>query len=225
MRIRIATALCLGLVAAQASAAEDSFFNPAIVGGVSVGQLTLDNSAYQSPTGLQGFSANGTAWTAFVGFELNKYFSAEVGRFNGGTPSQMTLISSTATLDVYDISDVKNNGWVASALAAYPITELFSVYGRAGMYRWSSSIKVTRQDDFFVLSGTPPAAVVRVYDGSTFLRTQTSTITGNDVILGLGIGLNVDSGQIRLEYSKTEVNNFDARFISLIASWRFRPWQ
>jgi len=97
MQIRFPGLLCLGLLVAVQANAEDGFFSKvSLLGGVSVGQLSLDRDSFASPTGLQGFEATATAWTPAIGLEFNRYLSAELGRFNGGSPSQQTLISAPA---------------------------------------------------------------------------------------------------------------------------------
>ena len=135
-----------------------------------------------------------------------------------------TLIGEPLPAFVTDVSKFKNDGWVISGLGAYPLNEIVSVYGRAGIYRWKTQTRVTRVDDFVDAAAYTATPSVIVVTSTTYTNWASASITGNDPYLGLGVGLNIDSGQIRLEYVMTKVDDTDLRFISLAAIWRFRPW-
>lgn len=42
-----------------------------------------------------------------------------------------------------------------------------------------------------------------------------------DPFYGLGIGLNIDNGLLRLEYNRSKILDLDASYVSLSAVWRF----
>ncbi|HZE60969.1 MAG TPA: outer membrane beta-barrel protein [Burkholderiales bacterium] len=67
-----------------------------------------------------------TAWRAFGGYQFNRNFAAELGYTNLGK-----FTASVGGLT----DDAKVNVWDLSLLAAWPLMNQFSVYGRLGGYR------------------------------------------------------------------------------------------
>ncbi len=230
MRIRYPIFMCLGLLAAAQANAEEGFFSDSsILGGISVGQLSLDNSAFVGPPGafvgppgLKGFESTGTAWAPFVGFEFNRYLSVEVSRFNGGTPSQSKLVSAPSAGSlvpgVYttETDNFGNSGWLGSAMGSFPINEVVSVYARGGMLSWKTKIRFERKDELV-------DPVTNQLLSTTYQYFQAND-TGNDPFYGFGVAVNIDSGIVRLEYDLSKIDAADVRYISLAVVWRFKPW-
>lgn len=180
---------CLGtlvvLTATQPSYAGDRGFinDPAIRGGVSVGQMALKDS---------GFDSHATGWDLFVGYEFNKYLAVEVGRLDGGAPSEDLGGGASIKVDNY--------AWHASALGSLPVAgDAASFFARLGMLNWHATAKGS-------VSGITVAS---------------ASDSGNDVYYGGGVAINVDSGQLRLEYDRSKIDDLDASYVSLGIVWRF----
>ncbi len=86
------------------------------------------SKAHDWCSGAGGISCDDrdTAWKAFAGYQLNRNFAAELGYTNLG---QFTASAGGLT------DNAKVNVWELSALAAWPLMNQFSVYGRLGAYR------------------------------------------------------------------------------------------
>jgi len=188
MQIRYPILMCLGLLAAAQANAAGFFENMAVRGGIGAGQLNLNGN---------GFDGHSAGWNIFTGFEFNRYLAVEIGRLEGGGPSQDILLTPT-TLGT---DEIHNFSWHGSVLGSWPINDAVSVYGRAGMLSWHATEQI-RSGGITVASGPPS--------------------TGNDVLLGGGLAVNVDSGLFRLEYDRTKILDVDTTYISVSFVWRFR---
>jgi len=81
---------------------------------------TIGQSRWSPACG--GCDSNDSAVRVFGGYQINRIFAGELGFANlGETRSGATL--------------VKGNAWDLSALAGWPVSGSFSVYGRLGAYR------------------------------------------------------------------------------------------
>lgn len=143
-----------------------------------------------------GFDAHSTAWSIFAGFELNRYIAAEAGYFKGNSPQDDYL---DEVAGIYEFLDVPNYGWHATAIGSWPIGESAVVYARAGAALWK--------------------AEGRYYINGVLIDSFEDD--GVDPIYGLGVGLNIDNGLLRLEYTRTQILDLDASYVSLSAVWRF----
>ena len=111
------TAGALALAAAFAPAASAQSAAPAahVYAGATVGQVRW------SP-GCNGCDNLDTGLRVFGGYQLTRIFAAEIGYANLGEPRGTGVL-------------VKGNSWDASALAAWPVGDAFSIHGRLGIYR------------------------------------------------------------------------------------------
>jgi Outer membrane protein beta-barrel domain len=198
MRIRYPKLFCLGFLllgaqfGAQANAA-GFFDDPRIRAGVAGGQLTVDDS-----TGYDGIA---TGWNFYTGFEFNRYLAVELGFLNGGTAIDDyyddTLVPGSI---LYVSEEVESTSIHASVIGSWPINDDVSVYGRLGIQSWESTLRAE-------------------INGATVFGPQDDS--GADPFYGLGVALNVDSGQLRLEYDMTKINDFNVGYVSLGVVWRF----
>jgi OOP family OmpA-OmpF porin len=94
------------------SAAAQSSLASWYVGG------TLGQSKFKD----SGDDNKDTAWRILGGYQLNRYFSAELGYHNLGE------VSSAA-------GKTKGNAWELVGIGAWPLIEQVSVYGKLGAYR------------------------------------------------------------------------------------------
>jgi hypothetical protein len=192
MRIRYPKLLCLGFLLLGAQANAGGFFDdPRIRAGVAGGQLTVSDS-----TGYDGIA---TGWNFYTGFEFNRYVAVEIGFLNGGTAIDDYYYDSSPTTITYESDEVESTSVHASVLGSWPINDSVSVFGRLGLQSWESTMRVE-------------------LDGVT---AWTQDDSGQDPFYGLGVALNVDSGQLRLEYDMTKINDFNVAYISLGVVWRF----
>jgi hypothetical protein len=217
MRARFSTVLCLGLFTAfQANAAE--FFDPKILGGVSIGRLDLEDEVVFS----ENFDGHSTAWSIFVGLEINRYLSVETGWVRGGEASQERLIGAPtvlAPLAPYETitEEIESSAWLASVIGSLPLTDEVSVFARGGFTRWKAEARETYKVEAIHPTTGSVLPPVYFYD-------QLRDETGNDPYYGIGIAVNIDSGLLRLEYDLSTIDEADARWITLAMAWKFKPW-
>jgi len=78
------------------------------------------------PSGSSCEDISGTL-AVFAGYQINPMFSAEASFRNYGELKGHNAAGVTST--------IKGKGWDLSGLAAWPLTDWLSVYGRLGIYR------------------------------------------------------------------------------------------
>lgn len=84
---------------------------------------TLGQAEYKDGcNGLSDCDEKDTAWRLLGGYRFNQYFAAELGYHDLGEVS-----ASGAT--------VEGNAWELVGIAAYPVIDKLSVYGKLGGYR------------------------------------------------------------------------------------------
>ena len=106
-------AATLGAAAFGAQAQDKGFY-----AGVGVGQSFVDEGDYDDED---------TAFSAFGGYQFNRYFAleggyADFGQIESGRVGAPSLEGDTAYL---------------TAVGIVPITDKFSAYGKAGVHRWN----------------------------------------------------------------------------------------
>jgi OOP family OmpA-OmpF porin len=117
----------IGLLASSAAiAADNNFFylggslgqartsfdgNPAVAGGLAT---TYDNSV--------------SAWSAFGGYQINKYFGAELRYIKFGDTNVQVNVPGVGSL----FTNIQINGWGASLVGTQPLGKDFSLLGRIG---------------------------------------------------------------------------------------------
>src|SRR5258708_19688358 len=88
----------------------------------SLGSWYLGGTLGQSKFKDGGDDNKDTAWRILGGYQINRYFSAELGYHNLGE------VSGSA-------GKTKGNAWELVGVGAWPLIEQLSVYGKLGVYR------------------------------------------------------------------------------------------
>ena len=114
-------AAALALCALPAAAQERGFY-----AGLSVGQSTANGAC--DGIGGAGVSCDDSSntWKLFGGYQVNRHFAAELGYSDQLAKASASGPGGTA--------QVKVSAWELVAVPSYPITDQFSVYGKAGLY-------------------------------------------------------------------------------------------
>ena len=113
MLSRTLLAVLIGATAFGAQAAEDKGF----YAGIGAGQSSVNDGSYDDPD---------TAFSAFGGYQFNRYFGVEAGYVDFGS------LKSKATDPALQPSSV-----YATAVGTLPFTDKFSAYAKAGFQRWN----------------------------------------------------------------------------------------
>jgi OOP family OmpA-OmpF porin len=105
------------LAVAGGAAAQQPSLSSAYVGG------TLGQAEYKDGcAGVSDCDEKDTAWRILGGYQFNRYFAAELGYHNLGE------VSTPA-------GAVEGTAWELVGIAAYPLVDKLSIYGKLGLYR------------------------------------------------------------------------------------------
>lgn len=112
--------------------------------GFYVGGAVGEAKAKDACTGLGGVGFVGgcddkdTAWKLFGGYQFNHYLGAELGYVDLGKFSASgTVLGAPAT------ASAEAKGVELVGVVSYPFTPQFSVYGKAGAFRWDVDTRAT----------------------------------------------------------------------------------
>ena len=137
--------LIVGGLAPLAAAAQSSWYV-----GASLGQSAIKASPGEVESGFlldDGFTASGTTldkkdtgWKGYAGYRFNPFFAAEAGYADLGSASFNTTIvgapAGTTPAPPFPIhATAKARGVFLSALAHWPVTQAFSLFAKAGVFR------------------------------------------------------------------------------------------
>lgn len=178
MRTTLALIGLMGM-AATAQAQDSGFY-----AGIGVGQANAEFS--DDGVTLEG---DDTGFKVFGGYRFTRNFAAEVSYLDGAKVSD-SLGGTTFTLE--------STAFQLSALGIAPVSEMFSVYAKAGLLAWESDGSAS--NDF---------------------STITSSDDGNDFIYGIGGFLTMGAAALRLELERAEAGDIDLDLISLNLAWTF----
>ena len=148
--MKISTLIPLALLAASTTALADDMASPwYVVGEVTHSKTKLDTAT--SDAALGGASStltkdHGNQWRLQVGYKFNPYFALEGGYIDFG---KTEFTSTGGTLTGPASGTVKAGGIDIAALGILPVTENFSVFGKAGLVaaKVKSSLDVTPPGD------------------------------------------------------------------------------
>lgn len=154
-----ATAALLMLLAAPISAQAGGFYV-----GASVGQAELSDD-------FGGFSVNedSTAYRVVAGWSFNDFFALEGGYHNFGDFQQ--VFDDLGTPVTVSLSA---DGFTLGAVGSVPLTDRFSLMGRAGWYFWDGDAEINN-----VTQATPEDSNLYVGAGITFDVTERFQLTGD----------------------------------------------
>ncbi|NHZ65177.1 OmpA family protein [Massilia genomosp. 1] len=158
-------AIGCALVAGQATAADDVFINPEwansawYVGG-NVGQsraniddVRLIRSLTANGAALTNFTADekDVAYKLYVGKQLNQYFAVEAGLFDLGKFGFKSTTTQNGTLN----GEAGFRGANLDLVAQVPLSQRFSVFGRAGMNYAKATTRFNGNRLFAVTNPSP----------------------------------------------------------------------
>lgn len=160
---RTLSAILIGAAAFGAQAADRGFY-----AGAGVGQSYVDE---------RGYDDEDTAFSAFGGYQFNRYFGLEAGYADFGKLEPRGVGA-----------DLEANSVYLTAVGSMPITDRFSAYAKAGFQRWDLDTAIPdaigNRDD----SGTDPtygAGVQYRFSDQVALRGEYSRFEVEDADLDL----------------------------------------
>lgn len=219
-----ASALCISMN----SFADDAGF----YGTIGIQNSTLDEDL----SGLSPFgnvSDNDTSFNITAGYSFNKYIAIEGGYMDMGeilgvsTGNVTTTGDFQWTLPNLDIIipngttanaslDAEVDGWTLGGVFSLPVSDNFSVYGKAGYYFWDADAR---------LSAALTAGSITV-NGITYNAPISDSISvgydGEDPYWGIGAEyVFSESMAIRADYNQFEVDSFDVETIGAALKYNF----
>lgn len=132
--------------------------------GASIGSASLDDDF----DGLM-VDDNSTAFRIVAGWRFNEFFALEGGYHNFGDFEQTfddgnSLVTATLSAD----------GFTLGALGNIPLSERFSIMGRAGMFFWDGDAEINN-----VSQATPEDSNLYLGAGINFQLSQKLALTGD----------------------------------------------
>jgi hypothetical protein len=132
--------------------------------GVSIGSASLDDDF----DGLE-INDNGTAFRIVAGWRFNEHFALEGGYHNFGDFEQ----SFTEDGDPLSVA-LSADGFTLGAAGNIPLSERFSLMGRAGMFFWDGNAEINN-----VSEATPEDTNLFFGAGLNFQLSQKLQLTGD----------------------------------------------
>lgn len=184
------------------------------------GGLAVNNVFTNEDNGLYGSSERGDSDTGFIvngGYRFNRYFAAEFGYLDGGSP-RFESISVVPDEPGPVFTDVvqQTEAWQASIVGILPFARIWEIYAKGGVAFWDA----TAQQVLTPLTGPPSTERQVDRDGTDFL-------------VGIGFGVSIRKHlHLRFEAQafRTDddllvvgLDDREARFDSFTAElhWRF----
>jgi hypothetical protein len=201
--MRIQRLLALGLLMfASMSAYAQTFFDPKFRAVVGVGRFDYRDYGFDN-NGEQTLNFKSTAFDVAGGVELNRFLAAEVG----------VRVVKSSSVTYYDDVSVTNledrlnstNFIQASVLGSLPLGETFSLIGRLGLLNWKMESEFIEHD--------------LVTDEYFYYGVDKED--GTDLFYGVGVGFNMDGGQLRLEYQTAKLGDYKTAYATMGIVWRF----
>lgn len=164
MLSRTLLAVLMGVAAFGAQAAEDKGF----YAGAGAGQSFVDEAAYDDED---------TAFSAFGGYQFNRYFGVEAGYVDFGKLEPQGAGNELEASSAY-----------LTAVGTVPFTDKFSAYGKAGFQRWDLDTPIAGVTGTPDDNGTDPTYGVGVqyrFTDAVALRGEYSRFEVEDLDLDL----------------------------------------
>ena len=164
----------LGAAAFGANAQDKGFY-----AGAGVGQSIVDEGAYDD---------DDTAFSAFGGYQFNRWFGLEGGYVDFGEIESNARSNATS---------LEGDSVYLTAVGTIPVTDKFSIYGKAGVHRWN-------------LDNQIPALTGTADDSDT------------DPTYGVGVQFRFnDRFSLRTGYDRFEVGDLDVDLVQLQGVYHF----
>jgi opacity protein-like surface antigen len=192
MKIGITAALAVAALAATAGAqAQENEMGFYAGGGVGTFNLDIDDPD-DVVTTIERYSSDDTAWKAFLGYRINKYFAVEGAYVNLGSPDDFIAPDTKLT--------VETDGFAPYVVGTLPIGDSFEAFAKAGYYWYDVTVRIT----------SPLGAARNKASDSTFNWSA-----------GVGVNV-FERLNLRLEYEQFDLNDADeSNALWLTGAWRF----
>ena len=194
MKIRtVALALAFalpGCLAATSAGAQSFFF------GGSLGESDIDHSVAAGLITSGSIEGKDTAFKLYGGGFFSPNFGAELSYVDLGELSYSGDFFGTPVTN----GSVGIWGYNVAALARFPVTESFSLFGKLGVFLWESEAND-------ITDGTPFSSTARGWDGGSF-----------------GVGADwrfAGSFSARVEWERFKIDDNDASLVSIGLQYRF----
>lgn len=122
--------------------------------GATVGQADYDTSGFDDPT----------SYSLLAGYNFNQYFGVEVAYLDLGDSDD----------DIAPVWTIAVDGFSASLVGKYPVTESVDVFAKAGFYSW----EVTIEEDGFGEFASEDGTDLAIAFGAAFAITPNIEIVG-----------------------------------------------
>lgn len=160
-----ALALMLASAATPALSQDASWF-----AGLGIGQVKIDGCPGAAAPGATCDDKD-TTWKIFGGYQFNSYLGYEIGLVD--------LSEWPASLGAVGTANAKLRIFELTLVGTMPLSQRFSVYGKAGVYQWDADFE-------------PAAGVAATADAN-----------GNDYTFGLGATYKLTrTAAVRLEWQR-----------------------
>lgn len=191
-----------------AFAAESGLYAGVGVGSADYDVNAADLDAELASVGIRSSSTvdkRDTAWKVFGGYQVNRNFAIEAGYVDLGavnTDSRVTSPFSASTT-----AKTETNGLAVVGVGILPVTNRFSILGKAGVYVWETEAKATVVGPSFGVSG---------------VSRSSASADGTDFTFGLGAKYDLTNNfSIRGEWDRYKLEDTDVNVLSLNAVVRF----
>jgi long-chain fatty acid transport protein len=147
-------------------------------GGLGIGQSNYQDFAATSAT------TRSEAWKAYAGYQFNTYLGVEGGYVN---LNDMTAQAGTVK------TNIDTDAWMLGAVLSYPVTDKFSVMGKAGAAYMLADVKTKTGSALAVTTGDD----------------------GYDPYYGVGVSYALfDNLNLRAEWDRFDRDNYDIDLVS-----------
>lgn len=171
----------LATIAATAATATDAGESAGLYVGAGIGEAYNESGE---------FDGNDTALQIFAGYSFSKYFAVELSYVDAGTQRDR--------IEDIDFAN-ESSGIIVSGLAAIPLTDGFSIYGKLGYAFYDADVTARRGN-----------------------LQETEHGSDEDLVYGIGVDLAVLHGLgLRAEYEIVDVSDGDFDIVTVNATYRF----
>lgn len=171
----------LSMLATGTASADNGLF----IGG-SIGSTTIDESF-----GGVDIDSDSTAYRFVGGYQFGDLFGLEVGYQDFGDLNETVIIGPVSSL-----TRLSAEGWTMGGTLGLPLTDQFSLFGRAGVFFWDADV---------------------IIDGFSI-----NTPRDENPYYGAGLRLNVSPNLSLIgDWSRFELDDVDTDVISIGLQYRF----
>jgi hypothetical protein len=207
---KVLCALCLCAAAMPIIASADDDVKPK-ESGFEFGFGGGGSQLLMSPRIDGATTLGGGTYTVFAGYRFNQWAAAEASYLDTGQVSS-GIVGTGADADTYYSFRTEPHIFTATGMGMVPITDSFSLFGRAGIAHIWYTANFTTTD--LAVTGYPS-------------QTTSFKETSNSLIWGGGMAYYFDRARLRLEYDQTKTNpDFDGvtadcklRILTLTVAW------